>query len=99
MGEPTTITSLIYIVPLVVFALVVFEVLSLSALKRVLQIATFFTVVLLGYLWLDALHCCLEPSEQKDLGYISDKVRLLIDSLIVLAIYLYIYKVLKIDAQ
>jgi len=96
MGELATITSLLYIVPLVVFALVVFELLSSSAIKRVLQIATFFTVVLLGYLWLDA---CLEPSEQKDLGYISDKVRLLIDSLIVLAIYLYIYKVLKLDAQ
>ena len=99
MGELATFTLLLYIVPLVVFALVVFELLSSTAIQRVLLIATFFTVVLLSYLWIDALHCCLEPSEQKEVGYISDKVRLLIDSLIVLALYLYIYKVLKFDAQ
>jgi hypothetical protein len=99
MGELATFTLLLYIVPLVVFALVVFELLSSTAIQRVLLIATFFTVVLLSYLWIDVLHCCLEPSEQKEVGYISDKVRLLIDSLIVLALYLYIYKVLKFDAQ
>ncbi|MCG9649836.1 hypothetical protein L1D24_14835 [Vibrio brasiliensis] len=99
MDELATFTSLLYIVPLVVFALVVFELLSPSAIERVLLIATFFTVVLLSYLWIDALHCCLEPSEQKEVGYISDKARLLIDSLIVLALYLYIYKVLKFDTQ
>ena len=99
MSELLVLKSLLYLIPLVVFGVVVFELLPVETLRRVLVVAVFLSLFTLSYLWLELFQCCVERSERSAPVYLGEKLRLLTDSFIVLALYLYISKVINFDRQ
>lgn len=90
------IESTLYIVPVVVLGLVVYNVLNYKTLFRVYTCAVMCSVVTLGALWFLLLQCNDDPSFSYcyDALYLGGEIKLAIDSVIVYAIYAYTYTII-----